>query len=108
MKRIKALDRAKKVIKDQTARLDQEVALATRLKAEMVSLREQLAEKYTAITRLHEQAAVAQKEINAMSLERDRIMRIVDQFLSVQIIGHGQTLNGGNVLSQQPKELRRT
>lgn len=69
-----------------------------------------LGEKVVRITQLGEEVSLLKEKINVVNAERDRFVRLVDQFLSVQIINHGVTVqpSGPSSLQSQPSFLRAT
>lgn len=67
-----------------------------------------LQDKNAALARQDDLLSRAREDIAAARAERDRLIRMVDQFTSVQILGHGQVLTPHTMATpQQPGALRR-
>lgn len=64
-------------------------------------------DKNEAIAKRDESIRLLGLQVGAYQAERDRIVRIVDQFTSIQIIGHGQQLGVSSSASSSPGTLRK-
>lgn len=114
-----ALERAKQKLKDIEARLivvtskavDRDQMQEGRLLAlqKEIDLKNlTIADKNLVITRRDETIQQRDSQINHMIRERDTIVRIVDQFTSIQITPLGTTTNNLGTNQSTPAELRLT
>lgn len=91
-KKPSALNRAKLLLVQAQGQTFQAENRVKSLTGETERNAKTIADKNEAIAKRDEKIALLAQNVSDVKAERDRLIRMVDQFTSVQIIGHGQTL----------------
>lgn len=115
MKRVKALDRVKGELvaaKLQTQAVHRQLEAAehnaTQLRREVEMKNAQIVSKNEALLHRDRELEIAREKLKIKEEELKRTDRLIDQFLSVQIVGHGQQLAQNSIHLSAPSSLRRT
>lgn len=87
--------------------LEQEKGRSDRLKQELDLSSKRDADRLAAMAQKDDSISIAAERLAEARAERDRLVRMVDQFTSVSIIPHGANLALANVMNM-PGQLRRT
>lgn len=111
-KRRKGKERAHVRLARELARTKHDLAESARMcsisRDEVQRKNEQIVSKNEAIMHRDRELEIAKEKVAAKELELKRVDRLVDQFLSVQIIGHGQQVTPTVTHASQTNNLRRT